>query len=374
MNKRSFPFRVGTAIKRQGFLSLVLLLVLCSAQTYGKGPGNDPVKIGLLIQDKACVPARQGAELAVAMANKKGGFRGRPFQLVVKDMEGPWGTGSKQAVDLIWDDKVCALIGSHDGRNAHLVEQAATKSIVVYISAWSADPSLSQAFVPWFFNAVPTDRQQAEALIDEIYDKRKIGKIVTITDKEYDSGQALKNFIQSSELGKKAKPIQLKYEDYAADLNKLMVQINKSGAKGMVVFCSPSVSLKLIRFMKQKKTALPLFGSLSVLNENVLKETELKECADALMVPHSAQDGTEARLFRDAYFKKYGSMPGLAASYAYDATSVLIEAIKVSGSLEREKIQNALRKLHYSGATGPVQFDDKGNRSGKPKVSRIPAT
>jgi branched-chain amino acid transport system substrate-binding protein len=364
MNKRSFPLRVGTVIKRQAFLSLVLLLAVCHVQARETSPGKEPVKIGLLIQDKACVSARQGAELAVEMANKKGGFKGRPFQLVVKDMEGPWGTGSKQAVDLIWDDKVCALIGSHDGRNAHLVEQAATKSIVVYISAWSADPTLSQAFVPWFFNAVPTDHQQAEALIDEIYVKRKISKIVTITDKEYDSGQALKSFIQSSELAKKTKPLQLKFEDYAADLNKLIEQIKKSGAKGLVIFCSPSVSLKLVRLIKQKNITLPLFSSLSVLNENVLKESELKECAGVLMVPHGILTGTKNGLFRDEYYKKYGSIPGLAASYAYDATTVLIEAMKVSGSVDREKIQNALYKIHVDGVTGPVQFDEKGNRRG----------
>ena len=47
-------------------------------------------------------------------------------------------------------------MGSHDGRNAHLVEQVATKSQVVFLSAWASDPTLSQAFVPWFFSCVPT--------------------------------------------------------------------------------------------------------------------------------------------------------------------------------------------------------------------------
>jgi len=65
-----------------------------------------------------------------------------------------------------------ALFGSHDSRNAHLVEQAATKSQVVFVSAWSGDPTLSQAFVPWFFNCVPNDYQQVASLIEEIYYKR----------------------------------------------------------------------------------------------------------------------------------------------------------------------------------------------------------
>ena len=84
-------------------------------------------------------------------------------------MEGPWGTGSKQAVNLVFDEEVVAMLGSHDGRNAHLVEQVSAKSRVVFLSAWSGDPTLAQAFVPWFFNCVPNDLQQADVLIEEIY-------------------------------------------------------------------------------------------------------------------------------------------------------------------------------------------------------------
>ena len=86
--------------------------------------------------------------MAVRIANRKGGLNGRHFELVARSMEGPWGTGSKQAVNLIFEEEVWALIGSHDGRNAHLVEQAATKSTVVFVSAWSGDPTLVAGFCP----------------------------------------------------------------------------------------------------------------------------------------------------------------------------------------------------------------------------------
>jgi branched-chain amino acid transport system substrate-binding protein len=59
----------------------------------------------------------------------------------------------------------------------------------------------------------------------------------------------------------------------------------------------------------------------------------------------------------------------LVASYAFDATSIIIEAIKIAGVADHEKIQEALYKIRFDGATGPVQFDDKGNRTGKLTVS-----
>ena len=172
-------------------LVIVIILSATNVTVY-----SQTIKIGLLIQDSSYTSAVHGAELAVRKANDKGGMNGHPFRLVVRSMEGPWGTGSKQAVDLIFNEKVWALLGSHDGRNAHLVEQAATKSIVVFLSAWSGDPTLSQAFVPWFFNCAPNYDQQAAALFEDIYEKKKYSKVAVIYDNDYDSMQSLKAFLK----------------------------------------------------------------------------------------------------------------------------------------------------------------------------------
>jgi branched-chain amino acid transport system substrate-binding protein len=251
------------------------------------------------------------------------------------------------------------------------VEQAATKSIVVFISAWSSDPTLSQAFVPWFFNCLPTDRQQAEALIQEIYTKRKIARIATITENTYDSNLALKNFLLSSKQSGKTIPLQFQIEDYSSDLNKLSIEITRSGANGIVLFCSPATSLKLLRLFKLKKLNIPVFGSLSILNEDILSEAEMNECRNVLLAPYGKWTYEKNLAFSKEYSKRFGKTPGLVASYAFDATNVLIEALKISGSPDREKIQNALYKMHYEGITGIIQFDDKGNRKGVPVVSII---
>lgn len=344
------------------FLLTIFILPVSAQKT-------EPVKIGLLIQDKTFMAAKQGAELATKMANEKGGYKGRPFQLLTKSMEGPWGTGSKQAVALIFEDEVWALLGSHDGRNAHLVEQAATKSTVVFISAWSSDPTLSQAFVPWFFNCVPTDRQQADALIEEIYSKRHITRIGVISDQSYDSNMALKSYLQSAKLAGKNEPVQFLYDSYQTKLNVLADQINKAGINAILLFCQPSASLNVIRLLRQRKMNLPVFGSLSVLNEDALSMQELRELDHSLLVPSGTWTGSKILAFRREYQKAYGRLPGRVASYAFDATNVLIEAIRNSGGPEREQIQQALSEIQYEGVTGQIQFDDKGNRSGSLTVS-----
>src|SRR5664279_4302228 len=174
---------------------------------------DSTVKIGLLIQDNNTLAAKYGAEMAIHNANQTGGFKGKKFQLLTRSMEGPWGTGSKQAVDLIDKENVCALMGSHDGRNAHLVEQVSAKERIVFLSAWASDPTLAQAFVPWYFTCVPNDLQQADALIEEIYNKRKIDKTVAISDNSYDSKLALDSFIKRIKITGKTDPVQFSYDN-----------------------------------------------------------------------------------------------------------------------------------------------------------------
>jgi len=139
---------------------------------------NEPIKIGLLIADSTAIEARNGAELAIKEVNEKGGIHGRRIELITRSMEGVWGSGSSEVVDMVFNEDVWAILGSHDGRNAHLVEQVIAKTRVVFLSAWASDPTLSQAYVPWYFSAVPNDIQQANALIEEIYTHRKHEKVL----------------------------------------------------------------------------------------------------------------------------------------------------------------------------------------------------
>jgi branched-chain amino acid transport system substrate-binding protein len=346
-------------------------LIPDAGASFFQGEPDKSVKIGLLIPDSKSVAAKQGAELAIRKANENGGLQGHPFRLVVRSMEGPWGTGSKQAVDLIFNEKVWALLGSHDGRNAHLVEQAATKSIVPFVSAWTGDPTLSQAFVPWFFNCVPNDIQQAEALAEEIYNKRRINKVITISDTDYDSNLAFSNFLKEIKLEQKADPLQFRYEDYSEGINEMMGQIERSDAGCIVLFCNPSVSLEIFRQIRQRKMSLAVFSSPYLLNENELSDQELKSYDNDLLFTAPKWSGPKYRDFVEGYQELYGNLPGIVAAYAYDGMNLLIEAIRNAGTSERELIQKSLEKICYEGVTGPISFDKMGNREGPYFVTMV---
>ncbi len=326
-------------------------------------------KIWLLKSNKRSMAARNGAEMAISKANEKEGLDGLHFQLVVRSMEGPWGTGSKEAVNLVFKEKEWAIMGSHDSQNAHLVEQVIAKTHIVFLSAWASDPTLSQAFVPWFFSCVPNGIQQADALIEEIYNKRKIIKIAVVSDKSFDSKLALQSLLKKTKIADKAEPMQLFY-DSPDNFKILLDKINKAGINGIILFGQPSASLSFIQQLRLKKMNQPVFGALSLLGEDEFDDVELANYNNVTLVTSGNWLGSKELSFQNEFQKKYGKMPGAVAAYAFDGMNLIIEAIRRSG-LNREKIQEAMSKIHYKGVTGPIQFDEKGNRVGAAELIEI---
>jgi branched-chain amino acid transport system substrate-binding protein len=328
------------------------------------------IKIGLLIQNSKALAAKDGAELAVFAANKSGGVNGLPVQLVIRSMEGPWGTGSKQAVSLIFDENVVAILGSHDGRNAHLVEQVSAKSRVIFLSAWSGDPTLAQAFVPWFFNCAYNDIQQADALIDEIYNRKKYGKIAVISDNSYDSGSTLKNFMKRVESGKRPSPVQFLFRDSEQNIQEITDSLKNEGVNCIVLFVQPPGSLKIIEHLKLNNLNQPVYCSRAQLDENLIPVRDLKIYEGVKFVTSVNIDSEPWISFREEYREKYGSLPGAVADCAFDGMNILIEAIRTAGT-DREKLQKAMTDIKHEGVTGLIQFDDKGNRKGTPGLVEL---
>ena len=75
-------------------------------------------------------------------------------------------------------------------------------------------------------------------------------------------------------------------------------------------------------------------------------------------IPAQAAD----KKFLDAYKKKFNADPILYAPFTYDAANLLIEAMKKANSADPAKYLPELQKISFSGSTGKIEFDGKGDR------------
>jgi branched-chain amino acid transport system substrate-binding protein len=310
-------------------------------------------KIGLLIRDKNDLAIRHAAELAIHDANARGAHKGQKFELVIRSCDGPWGIGSKQAVALIHEDGVPIVVGALDGRNAHLAEQVAAKSHVVMLSTLSSDPTLSRAYVPWYFRIIPDDKQQAEMLAESIYLKNKAKKVAVIALDNYDGKMSAEAFLATAKNHDYPNP------EIIIDLNEkeLVEKIAKNQWDAVVLAGTPKQSELIFNF--NTVNAQNTYAFLNIFNFIIAYLPE--NMKDIQYVNQAILENESWRIFQSNYRQKFNKTPSPALAYVYDGILLACEAVKKFGP-DSEAIKKGFKDLKYQGITGNVEFGNLGNR------------
>jgi branched-chain amino acid transport system substrate-binding protein len=329
-----------------------------------KTENSNEIRIGLLLpaqprDDLLARSAFQGAELAIRQANRDGGYNGRPFKLITRIADGLWGAGSKESVSFVHEDQVLAIVTSVDGRNAHLVEQVVAKSQVVQLATRATEETLSQAYIPWFFRIVPNDVQQAEALIEEIFNKQGCTEVHLIYEEGYDHYSAARSFIKEIEkkgfaLSGKSVYLPSENEDFDTGL--------KENTEAVIVFGSFENARLIIDRIKLDIPSVKVFGTLAMTSDGLIGSEYADGCEGGTFISSKFCFTTPGQAFKDTYLKKYNQMPNPAASYAYDGINLIIEAVHMAGP-DSKRIRDVLKGINYTrGVTGLIRFDENGNR------------
>lgn len=309
------------------------------------------IEIGLMVRDKNDLALQQAAELAIIEANNAGGYRGAKFELVVKSCDGPWGIGSKQAVDLINEDQVPIVVGALDGRNAHLVEQVTAKSHVVMLSTLSSDPTLSRAYVPWFFRLVPDDKQQAEVLVNQIYLKDKARNIALISLDNYDGKMSLDAFLDHAK--RKGFPTPEIFNGLSE--KELLSIISKKSWDAVVLAGTAENTGEMVKQIQSQK----MYAFLNVFN--FLRIDADMDIEQIQFINHEIMDSTRWQNFEKAFRQKHNKGPAPSLAYVYDGILMACEAVKEFGP-DSEAIRKGFKALKYHGVTGRIEFGKLGNR------------
>ena len=103
-------------------------------------------------------------------------------------------------------------------------------------------------------------------------------------------------------------------------------------------------------------TMIGMVGSSFLISTGTAANGTLAQEAGIPMVKIPGLKKFEAEFTQRFDFNLYGTTP-----YAYDATHVLIAAIRQANSLDPQKIVDTLHQISYKGLTGTIAFDAKGN-------------
>ena len=108
----------------------------------------------------------------------------------------------------------------------------------------------------------------------------------------------------------------------------------------------------------------PIVGGDGFANDTLVELAGKDNLNNVFYTSHYSDKSEDpaVKKFVEAYEKEYGKKPDTFAALAYDATNVLLQAIKDAGSTDPQEVNKALAKIKdFKGVTGTFSFDEKHN-------------
>jgi branched-chain amino acid transport system substrate-binding protein len=304
-----------------------------------------------------------GVHLAVDEANEKKikiGGKTVKWEMQSEDDQADPKLGPTIAQKFV-DAKVAGVIGHLNSGVSIPASAVYNQANMPMISGSATNPKLTEQGFKNIFRTVGRDDQQGPAVAAYIANELKLKK-VAIADDATAYGEGLANEVEKT---LKAAGVQVvtreKTNDKATDFKAILTKMK--GRNPDAIFyggmdATGGPMLKQARELGIK--AQFAFGDGACTAEMAKlagdKASEGMICSQAGIPTQMA-----SKSFQDAFTKKYGEVKQYAPFF-YDAANILIAAMQKAGSTDPAKIVPEVAKIKYDGATGHIEFDEKGDR------------
>jgi branched-chain amino acid transport system substrate-binding protein len=369
-----------------------VIAVVLSAAVGVPAQAADPVKIGVIYPLTGnAASAGQSAKDAVGMAadivntahpelkNLPLGptvglpnLGGAKIELDEADHQGNPQVGQQQALRLITQDHVAAMLGSYHSSVTLVATAVAERQGVPYLVADSVAANITGRGFKWTFRTTPYAPDFAKAYAQFLTDLKKSGTKVNniaVVNENTDYGTSVSaSILDAAKAANIPVVAQIAYSANSSDVNAQVLQL-KSANPDAVIFVSYTADIILyFKTMKNFDYLPPIiigddagFSDPSFIpNVGDLAQGAFNRSAFDIGKP-----GTNSYIIDQMFKAKYGRDLDDTSARWMQGFFVLADAINRAGSTEPDKIQAALKAtdlkpdqlmIGYNG----VKFDDTG--------------
>ena len=332
------------------------------------GSAEKVIKIGLIAPLTGNVKtfgesSKMGFELALEQAGYKAGdFR---IDYVSGDDKGDSTEGVNIATRMITQDGVKAIIGSVTSGVTIPVGQVANESKIPMITgtATAAGVTVNDdgSRKPFIFRACFIDPFQGEVAAKFALDDLGVKTAAVFYDRgnPYTVGLA-ESFRAEFEAGGGQIVAWEAYAEADTDFSAVMTRVAALNPEMLYLPDYYNKVSLLAKAAKEKGLDVPMLGG-DGWDSNELDFAALD--GNYFTAHYSADDPSPAvQKFVQEFEAKYGHKPDSFAALTYDATNILLEAIRVANTDDTDAIRQAMQDLKgFQAVGGSISFDEKGN-------------
>ena len=320
-----------------------------------------------------CKDGVDAISLAVKEINAQGGFLGKyPIKLFIRDTHTKPDVAVREARDLILRDKVRTILGTYSSACAVAIKPVCQEYKVLHIPAISNSENITMVnFSPYTYQVVPNSYMQAKAVVlgvAELAKKKGWKNYVTIAS-DYEWGRSTQNNTVAL-LAQVAPDLKLKKEFWPAlGETQFTSYITAIMAQKPDFVIGSIASKDNVAWMKQAQAygffdKIPYPGSLISVSELMLQaKTLTRGMVGLCRAPFFAHmDVPMMASFVENFRKIYNRYPSDWAVMEYDAVYVLKQGIEKAGSIDSEKVKDALKGATVDTTRGRLYFRDIDNQ------------
>jgi branched-chain amino acid transport system substrate-binding protein len=342
--------------------------------------GLKEIRIGFLgpLSGSVMVPQGkqmlQGAQLALEEANKKGGYKGTPYKLMIHNDAGLWGAAANELVKMD-DEKVWVWLGSIDDIVSHVAIRATLKLEIPMVCTGDPDPTFTETNIPWVIRVISDDRQASYALSNYIYNKDKHSRVAVIRANNRYGRVGILHFNHSAIHFGHPVIIEERFNDGETDFSAQLKRIKETSPDAILIWGNAKESALILQQIRANGMNQPVYGSDRMVNPLFLSMAgKLAEGITATCQYNPDANNPKLKEFRANYIKRFGMEPDVFAAHAYDGMKIIIDAIERAG-LNRALIRDVLTDMKtyqgYQGVTGKIVFDATWNDVGDIFMAKV---
>ena len=350
-------------------LAATLLLLGCKDKSGGSAQGGSgPIVIGAFLSMTGATATfgqstQRGAQLAVDEANKAGGVLGRKLELVTLDDQGRAEEAGNAVTRLIDVHKAAALMGEVASTLSLVGGRIAQRRKVPMVSPSSTNIQVTQVG-DYVFRACFLDPFQGYAMAKFARERLNLNAVAILKDVRNDYSIGLSDSFREAftKLGGRI----VAEESYGAGDTEFSAQLTKikgTAPQGLYVPGYYTEVGGIARQARRLGITVPMMGG------DGWESPELRNIAGPDIVGsfysnHFAHDKPSARAkqFIAAYEAKYNQAAPALAALGYDATLVIIDAIRRAKTAEPKELRDALAQTkELDAVTGKLTFDKNRN-------------
>ncbi len=284
---------------------------------------------------------------------------GRRLVLQARDESGPWGRASAEIVRLVTEERAVALLTSADGGSAHLAEQVGNR-LGVPVLTLASDVTTTQINIPWVFRVPPSDAVQAEAMVEDIYRRRRLRKVLLVTEDNHDGRVGINAFQKAVHRIGAPDPTLFSVDFASGNSGPYLDAIRGAGSEALVLWTGSQAAARILAKIGSGSGGVYLCQKAA---QAPVTRPEAESRREGVWVASARRNEALDRLedFRRRYKERTGDFPSPVVLAAYDSVRLVAAALRKSGP-NRARLRDALATPGlYPGIGGAISFDGAGN-------------